>query len=528
MEFITCETCGCQNDSHTRFCRKCGRFLFQKNFEDQAASADAELKLARIVHNLEENPHTDILWNDTIDAFARKIERIQSLLRVKDVGIESEELNQKVDKFLNLCRKPDFEIAFVGAVKAGKSTLINALLGRNYASTDPNPETAVLTKFRSSEQDYVHVRFYSAKEWERLWRSVQKDAEKFLELYHELGAEKHKEEWIGHEDCHIELLNSEIEGQLKIWSSSQSAIHFFVKEIEVGISSLPKSIPKQVVFVDTPGLFDPVAFRSQISIDYIHNANAVVVCVKAEDLHGEEVKTVESVFSFSGYKKEKVFIIATNWDKLNNAVVDWRKRYSYMVQSFTGKAFYPEKELAKKNILYASAYYYNLCRDYSDSGKIEKRKLNLFLSKLQMNIDECMENGGTVPPRLERVMDIEAGELTQKDLQALMNITNIQNINRVIINELVNQYSKLMYGDIKVLYEDIKHMVSRIAGERKKTIDGRIAISYEDVKKIEKKVEEIKKNKNKIQQYQNQLNAAMKSLDKSTQKRLDTIISKLV
>ena len=159
-----------------------GRFLLTSDFADAGVSGEAELKLSRIVTNLKENPHIDILWNDTIDAYTRKIERIQSLLRIKDVGIDSTELNEKINHFLNLCRKPDFEIAFVGAVKAGKSTLINALLGRNYAPTDPNPETAVLTKFRSSEQDYVKVKFYSAKEWDKLWKSVQSDAEKFLEL----------------------------------------------------------------------------------------------------------------------------------------------------------------------------------------------------------------------------------------------------------------------------------------------------------------------------------------------------------
>ena len=528
MGTLTCRACGSQNDSKKFFCSECGRFLLADNFTDAKVSSVAELKLSRIAENLKENPHTDILWNDTIDSYTRKVERIQSLLRIKDIGINSSELNEKINKFLNLCRKPDFEIAFVGAVKAGKSTLINALLGRNYASTDPNPETAVLTKFRSSEQDYIKVKFYTAKEWEKLWSSVQSDAERFLELYKELEAEKHKSEWVGHAEKEIRpLANSEIEDELKRWSSSQSAVHFFVKEIEVGISSFPKGFPKQVVLVDTPGLFDPVAFRSQISVDYIHNANAVLVCVKAEDLHAEEVKTVESVFSFSRHKEKKVFIIATNWDKLNNVVIDWDKRYNYMINSFTGKAFFPTKAMAQNNILYAASYHYNLCRDYNSLKKLQKRKINSLLDDIQTAIEECQEKNIPVPENLKALADAQVGMLSPSDLKRLMEVTNIQKINKVIVTELANQYKELLYGDIKNLYANIQDMVRRVSDERKKTVNDRITISYSDMKEIEKKVKETKKNRDEIRKVQTQLTAALASLDKSTKKRLETVTSKL-
>jgi len=70
-------------------------------------SSDMEMKLNRIIGNLQENPHYDIIWNETVNAYTRKVERIQSLLRIKDMGVESNELDQNISDFLNLCRKPE-------------------------------------------------------------------------------------------------------------------------------------------------------------------------------------------------------------------------------------------------------------------------------------------------------------------------------------------------------------------------------------------------------------------------------------
>ncbi|MDE7312362.1 MAG: dynamin family protein [Eubacterium sp.] len=508
MESVTCESCGYQNDTHAYFCKKCGHFLMAGSFDNAGAFGSAEVKLGRITENLKENPHIDILWNDTVDAYSRSVERIQSLLRLKDAGIRSDELNQKVSEFLRICRKPDFEIAFVGTIKTGKSTLINALLGNNYASIAVTPETAALTKFRSSEQDYIHITFYTAGEWKKLWDSIQKGADKFLEEFRNLKAGQQKNKWVGHAEEHIELANKDIKKELAVWSSSKSAVHYFVKEIEVGISTLPKDFPRQVVFVDTPGLSDPVAYRSQISRTYIRNANAVLVCVDAKKIYKEEIETIASVFSFSAHKKDKVYIIATHWDSLNDPATDWEEQKKYMVEQLTGKAFYQTKEMAEHNIMYASAYVYNLCRDYHSLEKKDKNFVNILPMKLDM--------------------DVEMGMLTPDDIQKLMDITNIKNIHQVIVSELVNQYVKLLYGDIKKQYEDIRHMVSRVAGERKKTLDEQITISYTDMKKIEKKIEETKENRDAILKCQKQLDAALKSVDKSTQKRLSRIVSKLV
>ena len=505
MKGIICSVCGSENDTSNYYCNSCGVFLQKDRFEGREIAGNTEIRMKRIIENLLENPHYPIIWNETIDAYTRKVERIQSLIRIKEMRVKNGELSGKIDDFLTLCRKPDFQIAFVGTIKTGKSTLINALLGHNYASIDVTPETAVLTKFRSSERDYVHVTFYSEREWAQLWKTVQKGADKFLEKYYELNADKEKDKWLGHLEEHIELENCDIENELTKWSSSKSAIHYFVKEIEVGISTLPKSFPRQVVFVDTPGLSDPVQYRSQISKNYIHKANAVFVCVDAAKIYKEEIETIASVFSFSSHNKNKVHIIATHWDTLNDPIEDWEKQRQHMAEQLTGKAFYDSREIASKKIMYSAAYIYNLCRDYEYLEKKEKKALYILPMKLDM--------------------DVEPGVMTNKDLDKLMDICNIRKINQVIVDELVSNYSKLLYEDIEHLYKDILYIVRRVSRDRKKELQERIAMSNADISALEEKVLEKKRDNEMIRETQEQLKAALKSLEKQTQKRLDSILA---
>ena len=509
MAYINCEKCNAQNETSSFFCKKCGRFLLASSFENAKISSDAEFKLNRIYTNLKENPHTNILWNDTVDAYTKKIERIQSLLRLKDLGINENELAQKIDHFLDLSRKADFEIAFVGTIKTGKSTLINALLGHEYASMDVTPETAALTKFRSSERDYVHVKFYSKAEWDNLWASVQKGADKFLEEYKKLNAEAQKKEWVGRADEHIELANEEIEQNLAIWSSSKSAVHYFVKEIEVGISTLPRFFHKQVVFVDTPGLSDPVEYRSRISRDYIRKANAVIVCIDAQKIERPEIETLSSVFAFSEYKKDKVFVVATHWDKLNHPKEDWEAQKAHLVFQLTGPGFYDTEDVAEKNIMYAAAYVYNLCLGYATLSPQDKWDL----LSLWVKTGHDMQGFSSV-------------ELSPASIEELKYISNTEWINRVIVDELINQFTSLLMKDIQVLYMDIKHRVNRIAGERRNQINERITLSREEVKKVEEKIESIKKSREKILQYQKQLDGMLNSMEKATQRHLKAVTSK--
>lgn len=502
MDKNTCGKCGCQNKKERYFCKQCGSFLISGESIPESACALPQLKMMRILENLQHVPHSRILWDDLIDEYMRRVERLRALFFVPGTGADKNvAVCEKMADFSQLCCHADFQIAFVGTIKTGKSTLINALLGKNYASMAVTPETAALTKFRASDEDYIKVTFYTVGEWEQLWKSRTAAADAFNQEYEELKAATVKDQWVGQPPYEKKLASDEVEDELSKWSSSQSPEHYFVKEIEVGISTLPKDFPHQVVFVDTPGLSDPVAYRSDLTRQYIRKANAVFVCVDAQKIQKEEIETISSVFSFSSHNKDKVHIIATHWDALNDPEKDWEQQKAYLGKRLTGKAFFDTGEMAQANIMHSAAYIYNLCRDYYTLSKPECRPLRKFAINYDYDLPE--------------------------DLDRIKQKTNIDNIAAVIRDKLADNYRKLLMDDIQAMYKDILHRLERTAQEKRKEISGLLEASSVDAEEMERRIAAQKARFDKITSVSNQLTAIMERVKSKTKTRTDAMCGKL-
>lgn len=499
---MICEKCGYEERDGAFFCRNCGKLLDPAGYSSKSVYETEEHRIMRMVENLKHHPHYDILWDDTMDLYAAKVEKFQSILRtgVLDIDKDSlDDLKNKFKDFLKECRHPEFQIAFVGTIKTGKSTLINALLGHNYSSTAVTPETAALAKFRSSEKDYINVTFFSPEEWKKLWKSMTKGADSFTNEYDSLGAEKEKNKWVGHDMIHCELANEAIEQELNKWSSSKSPQHFFVKEIEVGLSSLPKDLPKQVVFVDTPGLSDPVAYRSEISRQYIQQANAVFVCVEAQKVNKEELETISAVLSFSAHDKRKVFVIATHWDTMNDPVEDWAKQRAYLVKKLIGSAFYDSAEMADANILHSSAFIHNLCRDYNTLNKASLKSLR----------------------RFAMAMDLDPYNLTKRDIEKLDDYSNIHQIRALIRDRLLKNCSELFYGDLKQRYDKLLHLLHRNATDLRASYQEQIDTTGKNLAGILQDFEQKKKDADEIRKGRDHLKAVLDAVKRKTNRRVN-------
>ena len=324
-----------------------------------------------------------------------------------------------------------------------------------------------------------------------------------MKEYNELNAENQKSKWINHAPLHKEMPNEEIHEELKIWSSSTRAEHYFVKEIEVGISTLSKDFPPQVVFVDTPGLSDPVVYRSDLTKSYIRKANAVFVCVNAKNIYKEEIDTIATVFASSSDNKNKVHIIATQWDLLNNPEEDWAKQKSYLIKRLTGSAFFDNQEIAAENIIHSSAYMYNLCRDYDSLNKSNRKSLKAFALRLEDEYD--------VP----------------EDLKQLQDKTNINEIMKIIREKLADNYKKLLAQEIKYSYFDVLNNLARVTKEKQVTMQELLKASYEDNAELAKKLADQRKKCDEVKESANQLNVMLKDVKRKCNTRADIICGKL-
>lgn len=505
VPMIECPKCETNNAVDRYFCEKCGSFLRKELFNDEEIYNASEVKMMRIAENLANVPHIDIVWQDTVDLYSRKVEQLKAVFELDDLDVKklNSELSKKMMSFLESCRKPEFQIAFVGTIKTGKSTLINALLGNNYASMDVTPETAALTKFRYSAEDYIHVTFYTKDEWKNLWKSITTGADDFIKEYNDLKADAIKDKWIDHKPIFKKVENHKIKDELVPWSSSKCAEHYFVKEIEVGISSLPKDFPPEVVFVDTPGLSDPVEYRSAKTKQYIQRANAVFVCIQAKTLSKEEIETISTVFSFSSHNKEKVFIIATQWDNLNNPDKDWKKQRSDWEKRLVGKAFFDNPEMARNNIMASAAYIYNLCRDFKTLEREEKKILAAFSIKMDL------------PPFPDEI---------EKNLESLKTMANIDNISKKITDSLAINYKNLLTRDLGKNYSNIIYDLRRIGEEKSMQEQDLIETSMKSFEEIEKKVAKQEKNQQEIKEVQKQLTAVLSATQKQTEAQMKTIL----
>ncbi|WP_278872845.1 dynamin family protein [Helicobacter trogontum] len=258
-------------------------------------------------------------------------------------------------------------MALCSTIKAGKSTLINAMLKDEYASTSVTPETAVLTKFCYGQKDEIVVSFYNESEWQEFWQSASKGGV-FREEYEKSGAEFHKSKWINHSPITEELSID----TLKKYTSSQSESHYFAKEVCVRLKDFP--FGKNIVFVDTPGLDDPVDYRSKVTRDYIDRANAVIVCVQAKTLTAKEVNTIYRIFDNTRGKPEKVCVLGTQYDTLNNPLKDWEQQKQSWIKHLSSDR---DKDItqftkiqAEKNIIQVSGYV-SLLLDLYEKDKID-------------------------------------------------------------------------------------------------------------------------------------------------------------
>lgn len=493
----TCGSCGHPIESHQLVCSFCG--ALSKSFPYELVDFDIEKKcmveveeLAKIIKESNCNDD-DWLYQELDDKF-RKMKKIKNIAykAMKDKGEENAPVYRKIygltQKFFSDYRKRRIEIAVVGTVKAGKSSLINALIGTHLASVDPTPETSILVKYRTtSEGNYLKINFYTEAQWNKLW-STAKNATVFRNEYDRLGAENIKYEYLNKPQKYITCSSEELPRIMMEWSKSDTPKHFFVKEIEVGYQS--DTIPHDVFLVDTPGLSDPVRYRSDITRRYIKRSDWILACITGENLSCQpEFNFLSKVISNKGGDVSKIFVVATKKDMLTNAEGE-KKEKEFLIR--LGE-LYNNDSMAVSRFAFVAAEVHLMTTQVIQGINLEPEEKKKF-KKALLEIDEDLEFSD-----VRRKADDILKYASVNDLFDRINKVVLLNRRNYIVNGIINDYIKCMkvINENASLYlDDSKAYLKKLTEDREydQSLIEKIEQSNRDIEILQGKIRKIRRN----------------------------------
>ncbi|MWV61929.1 hypothetical protein DCO58_06950 [Helicobacter saguini] len=531
----TCESCGYKNNEYVAWCVKCG-YCIQKGFSyDEITQklvderTDKNKRWIRDIADSIKNVKVKAPLSELESEFTNiaKIKKILESFQNKYQNDKTKEHIREINDYLN--RDNSFQIAFVGTIKAGKSTLVNAMLKNHYASMDLNPETAVLTKFKYGESDNMKISFYSANEWTNIWNNIS-DATK--NEYTKKGADSIKNEYVGKSAIN-EMLDTK---ELDKYISSQSPINYFVKEVEITLKDFPYK--ENIVFVDTPGLSDPIPYRSEVTAHYISNANAVLVCVvTTESMKSDDITTINKVFENlynedstqeNKYQQkqngpEKVFVIGTKYDRLDNPKVDWEKvikpkwteyltlsNQKGVLDSNVAQYKSYTQELAQRNIMCVAARIALSCELYKKGG-------------LAQTPDNKKSDGLDIQTLSKTCSNLFDSKDIESNMKNLLEFSNVDSIFKRIDNDILNNVEQDIIRQAKNRYKQILNNINAFFLENLKVDMQTYIDSKKDVEDVKKSIDERKANINELQKDKQSIESSLDEFEKASHKTLEAL-----
>ena len=264
------------------------------------------------------------------------------------------------------------------------------------------------------------------------------------------------------------------------------------------------------MFVDTPGLDDPVPYRSNITRGYINTAKVVLVCNMVNAMNNNELGVIYSAFDNAGGNPEKVYVLGTQYDtksrkEWNDIRAEWIKYLTSpkQVEGAKESTCYT-KDLADKNIIGVSGWTAFLCELYKKGELKDTKPLKDICYKIFSNDD------------------IDA------NLDKLLEFSNVDLVNTRIEKDILNEAQNLYIKGVKTNYDNFKNSVIEyfIGDINKKretynalsggleAINAQIAKEKDELKDLQKAQDEIE---HIIVDFETQSKAMLKNLGEQIQ-----------
>ena len=504
-----CPKCQKEILSWQRICPYCGEIhsLKTDNMSEETRKILGEL--SKIINS--EDDFEDIAWSVVARKKARVMRKVKIMAELGKIPGFTDELVKDIDSLINKCKSEEFQIAIVGVMKAGKSFLMNALMGEEIASVEVNPETAALTKFRSTTGYYVKIRFQTEKEWSKLKNSalksknIGKDSLRYMIEQPEIaGLEK---KWVNHKDLYITCSNvAELRRNVKKYTSSRDYDHLFVAEVEVGVDASIFNMPKEVVFVDTPGLKDPVKYRSDITRAYIKKADAVLIAVPTAALTAEGNEIITTVLDCTDTKK--AYIVATQKD-LKDTEEDCEKVVSLWVKKLVGARRYENNRSARSRIILTSAKMDLLLDKWVSLGEDQRNNPDAFsdndYSALESFVKRTLKN---------RRYKIEELPYDQGNVAKVKQNAGIELLRKKLEDTLITKHRELKIAGIESDFVRCKERIKEISQSAVNKQLQAISLAESGAEELKRQLDETLAEKQKMESANQEIRNAAEQLEK--------------
>lgn len=242
-------------------------------------------------------------WRNTLLGL---IQRVEHSAKSLSLGMESEVFTDLIEQL----KKDTFKIQIVGYVKNGKSTFVNALLGKELLPSDDLPCTIAVNEIKYGKSPKAVVSFCSPLPTGML-EDIPVETKQHL-VKHKLGKVNGKNVTIPSMEVPYDQLSKYVAVPTipddVLFGEDETALSDFIKKIDnespynvVELYYPSEILSNGVEFVDSPGLGDTNK-RTQTTLGYLKKADAVIYILDAlTPLTEKEKDILETVLLKNGF-----------------------------------------------------------------------------------------------------------------------------------------------------------------------------------------------------------------------------------
>ena len=249
---------------------------------------------------------------------------IEELISELQNDITNEEISNEIKATKDYLNTQKFSIGITGVMNAGKSTMLNALMGREILGSAVVPETANLTIVKHNPTDNAKVYYWNQQEWDRILKSAEQleSMKDFVNETNRIFGDELKN--------YIKPVSRFDEVDINDLSSYTSAAASgkkcnLVKYVELG--SKLDFLSDGIEIVDTPGLDDPVIQREEITKEYISACDMMLHLMNVSQ--SATLKDVEFIIDALLYQNiSKLLIVITRADTVSKEQLDEVIKYT--------------------------------------------------------------------------------------------------------------------------------------------------------------------------------------------------------